>query len=106
VRAAASVSARSPGATAVQVAWSSHHGSLEIEHLGSAHDDAELELLKTGERQRLVAEQGELDLGPDAAKVDGPLPIASSRMSGFSPSQPLATHRRLPGQSRMILLTS
>ena len=36
------------GATAVQVVWSSRRGSREIEHLGSAHDDAELEALKAG----------------------------------------------------------
>jgi hypothetical protein len=35
------------GATAVQVVWSSRRGSREIEHFGSAHDDAELEALKT-----------------------------------------------------------
>ncbi len=34
------------GATAVQIVYSSHRGSREIEHLGSAHDGAELELLK------------------------------------------------------------
>jgi hypothetical protein len=33
-------------ATAVQVVWSSRRGSREIEHLGSAHDEAELEVLK------------------------------------------------------------
>jgi len=35
------------GATAVQIVYSSHRGSRDIEHIGSAHDDAELELLKT-----------------------------------------------------------
>ena len=33
------------GATAVQIIHSSHRGSREIEHIGSAHDDVELELL-------------------------------------------------------------
>jgi hypothetical protein len=28
-------------ATAVQIVYSSHRGSREIEHLGSAHDDVE-----------------------------------------------------------------
>jgi hypothetical protein len=41
------------GATAVQIVYSSRRGSRDIEHLGSAHDDAELELLKP--RQRLRA---------------------------------------------------
>ena len=30
------------GATAVQIVYSSRRGSCEIEHLGSAHDEAEL----------------------------------------------------------------
>jgi hypothetical protein len=34
------------GATAVQIVYSSHLGARDIEHIGSAHDDAELELLK------------------------------------------------------------
>jgi hypothetical protein len=41
------------GATAVQTVHSSHRGSRDIEHLGSAHDDVELELLKAAARQRL-----------------------------------------------------
>jgi hypothetical protein len=67
-------------ATAVQIVHSSHRGSREIEHLGSAHDDAELELLKAAARQRLAAGQGELDLGLDTAAAGGPLPITASRM--------------------------
>jgi hypothetical protein len=54
------------GARAVQVVYSSRKGSRDIEHIGSAHDDVELELLKTVARQRLAAGQGELDLGLDA----------------------------------------
>ena len=68
------------GATAVQIVWSSRRGSRDLEHIGSAHDDAELELLKAAARQRLAAGQGELDLGLDAAAAGGPLPITSSRM--------------------------
>ena len=34
------------GAMAVQIVRSSRRSSRDIEHLGSAHDDAELELLK------------------------------------------------------------
>jgi len=34
------------GATAVQIVYSSHRGLRDIEHIGSAHGDAELELLK------------------------------------------------------------
>jgi hypothetical protein len=51
------------GATAVQIVWSSRRGSREIEHIGSAHDDAEVEALKAAGRQRLAAGQLELDLG-------------------------------------------
>jgi Transposase DDE domain len=68
------------GATAVQIVYSSHRGSREIEHVGSAHDDAELELLKAAARQRLAAGQGEFDLGLDTAAAGGPLPITASRM--------------------------
>jgi Transposase DDE domain len=71
----------SSGATAVQIVYSFHRGSREIEHLGSAHSDAEVELLKAAARQRLAAGQGELDLGlQPAASGSGPLPITSSRM--------------------------
>jgi succinate dehydrogenase flavin-adding protein (antitoxin of CptAB toxin-antitoxin module) len=41
------------GATAAQIVWSSRRGSREIDHIGSAHDDAQLELLKAA-RQRLA----------------------------------------------------
>jgi len=74
------------GATAVQVVYSSRRGSRDIEHIGSAHDDAELELLKAVARQRMAAGQGELDLGLEATdparrgEGGGPLPITSSRM--------------------------
>ena len=69
------------GATAVQIVHSSRRGSRDIEHIGSAHDDAQLELLKAAAKQRLAAGQEELDLGLDAgADRGGPLPITSSRM--------------------------
>src|SRR5579862_9857501 len=68
------------GATAVQVVWSSRRGSREIEHLGSAHDEAELEALKAAAQQRIAAGQQELGLGLEPAG-GGPLPIISSRMS-------------------------
>lgn len=70
------------GATAVQIVYWSRGGSRRIEHLGSAHDDAELEALKAAARERLTHGQGVLDLGldPQAASSSGPLPIMSSRM--------------------------
>jgi hypothetical protein len=65
----------------VQIVHSLRKGSRDIEHIGSAHDDVELELLKTVARQRLAAGQGELDLGLDAPpELGGPLPITGSRM--------------------------
>ena len=69
------------GATAVQVVWSSRRGSREIEHLGSAHDEAELEALKAAAQQRIAAGQLELGLGLGGPGPSGPLPITSSRMS-------------------------
>jgi hypothetical protein len=69
------------GATAVQIVYSSRRGSRDIEHIGSAHDDDELELLKAVARQRLAAGQGVLGLGPGFGGGEGgPLPITSSRM--------------------------
>jgi Transposase DDE domain len=74
------------GATAVQIVHSSRRGSRDIEHLGSAHDEVELELLKAAARQRLAAGQGELDLGLEVTEParrgagGGPLPIISTRM--------------------------
>jgi GNAT superfamily N-acetyltransferase len=68
------------GATAVQIVYSSRRGSRDIEHIGSAHDDAELELLAAAARRRLAARQAELDLGLDTAAPGGPLPIIASRM--------------------------
>jgi hypothetical protein len=60
-----------------------------MEHIGSAHDDVELELLKAVAKRRLAAGQGELDPGlapVGAAGSSGdPLPITSSRMS-YPPS--------------------
>jgi hypothetical protein len=75
------------GATAVQIVHSARRGSRDIEHIGSAHDDAEVEVLKAVARQRLDAGQRELDLGLGgaagagwAAGRAGALPITGSRM--------------------------
>lgn len=70
------------GATAVQIVHSSRRGARDIEHIGSARDEAELEILKAAARQRMSASQGELDLdlgtGTDAVGTGGgslaPLP--------------------------------
>lgn len=55
------------GARAVQIIWSKRRGRAEVEHIGSAHDEAELELLTAVARQRIHAGQDELDLGLPAA---------------------------------------
>jgi hypothetical protein len=70
------------GARAVQIVHSTHHGKRDIEHIGSAHDDTQLELLKAAARQRLYAGQGELDLGLDPAGAAGqPVPITGTWMA-------------------------
>jgi hypothetical protein len=43
------------GATAVQIVHSSRRGSRDIEHIGSAHDEAQLAALRAVARQRLAA---------------------------------------------------
>jgi hypothetical protein len=70
------------GARAVQIVHSERGGSRDIEHIGSAHTDADLELLKAVARQRLAAGEQELDLRlPDSPANQGAaLPIRSSRM--------------------------
>ena len=70
------------GATAVQIVHATRRGSRSIEHIGSAHDDAELEALKAAARQRLAAGQLVIDLGVESAgpAPSGPLEIVSSRM--------------------------
>ncbi len=70
------------GATAVQIVWSSRRGAREIEHVGSAHDDTELEALWAAAARRLAGGQGVLDLniGDRAAELpSGTVEIVSSR---------------------------
>ena len=50
------------GACAVQIVRSFRKGARSIEHIGSAHDDAELVVLKEVARQRLNAGQLSFDL--------------------------------------------
>jgi hypothetical protein len=70
------------GARAVQIVHSQRRGSRDIEHIGSAHTDADLELLKAVAAQRLAAGQGELELQMPGSPANGgaALPITSSRM--------------------------
>jgi len=67
------------GATAVQIVWSSRRGSRQIEHLGSAHDEAQVEVLKAAATQRLAAGRRTLDLGlGQTGTTGGPLEIVAS----------------------------
>ena len=68
------------GATAVQIVWSSRRGSRAIEHLGSAHDDVEVEALKNAAAARLAEGQQTLDLGLyDTGTAGGALEIFGSQ---------------------------
>ena len=70
------------GAIAVQIVWSTRRGSRQIEHLGSAHDDGEVEALKAAARQRLAQGQGSLDLGIDTTGTNGePLELLATKSS-------------------------
>jgi len=69
------------GATAVQIVWSSRRGARSIEHIGSAHDEAELAALKAAAAERLAANQAVLDLDVTAPPGSEPLPITSSQMT-------------------------
>jgi hypothetical protein len=57
------------GATAVQIVYSSHRGSRDIEHIGSAQGDVRLGVLNAAAWQRMAAGQGELEPGPELAAV-------------------------------------
>ena len=70
----------SSGAVAVQVVWKSSRGSRDIEHLGSAHTDAVVELLKAVGAQRIAAGQDQLPLDLAAPQEPAALEITSSRM--------------------------
>lgn len=52
------------GAVAVQVVTREGRDVVDVDHVGSAHDDAELELLLQAAQERLQPGQGMLDLGP------------------------------------------
>lgn len=71
--------------------WRRPHGTHggdagDIEHIGSAHDDVRVEVLKAAARQRLTAGNSELEPGSGASEPrrrgagGDPLPITSSRM--------------------------
>ena len=66
------------GATAVQIVHANRRGSRDIEHIGSAHTPAEVEVLKAAARQRLHADQDTLDFG-DGRPEGQALPITSTQ---------------------------
>lgn len=67
------------GATAVQIVWKSVRGSRDIEHVGSAHSPAEVEMLKASAVQRIAAGQDPLLL--DQPVDDGPrIQVVGMRM--------------------------
>ena len=70
----------SSGAVAVQVVWKSRRGSRDIEHFGSAHTDAEVEVLKAVAAQRIADGQDELPFGVSGKQEPVSLEITSSRM--------------------------
>ena len=72
------------GATAVQVVYSEKRGSKSMKHLGSAHTDEDLALLKAQARRLVDGDQMSLALGVDttpsgSGSVDAPVPITSER---------------------------
>ena len=66
------------GAVAVQIVHSNRRGSRNIEHVGSAHSPAEVEVLKAAARQRLHAGQDTLDFG-DGRPAGEALPITATQ---------------------------
>jgi hypothetical protein len=93
------------GATAVQVVCSSWRGSREIEHLGSAHDESELEALRAAAQQRIAAGQLELGLGLEPA--GGPAGSASrpqgrQRRSGAAPGGPSETGTAMMSPAALV----
>jgi hypothetical protein len=59
------------GAVAVKVAWKSSRGSRDIEHLGSAHTDAEVELMKAVAAQRIAGPVVRREFTNNAAALCG-----------------------------------
>jgi hypothetical protein len=67
-------------ATAVQVIWSKKRGRVEMEHIGSAHSQAEVELLVAAAQQRIVAGQDTLPLEVPIKQQPTALEILDTRM--------------------------
>src|SRR5947209_4294459 len=65
-------------ARAVQIVYSQRRGSRVIEHIESAHTDADCELLKGAARRKIVAGQGELDLRLPGSPANQSDPVAAA----------------------------
>ncbi|MCK2200997.1 IS1634 family transposase [Corynebacterium callunae] len=75
------------GATAVQIILSEYSGKRTMQHIGSAHDEHELALLKAQVQRIIDGDQMSLDLGLSDVKTpagtgsaDKPLPISAQRV--------------------------
>jgi transposase len=68
------------GATAVQIAERKHRRDVVLEHLGSAHDDAELAALVRAGNEKLHAGQGVLDLEPATGSAGAVVQSSRSRL--------------------------
>ena len=81
----------------MQIVHSNRRGSREIEHVGSAHSPAEVEVLKTVARQRLHANQDALDLDDGQPHAQEAPIVASSAKHLW---EALATAYRVLGLDR------
>jgi hypothetical protein len=68
------------GATAVQIAERKNRCDVVLEHLGSAHDDAELAALVRAGNEKLHAGQGVLDLEPATGAAGAVVQSSRSRL--------------------------
>ena len=100
----------SSGAVAVQVVVKDRGRIVEVDHVGSAHTDAELALLLEAARDRLRPGQGQLDVGPvgqrparvdDVADWTAPRTLPDSSAGG-RPAAVAAGGRVLATPSRLL----
>ena len=71
------------GARAVQIVWRYRQGSRELEHVGSAHSDAEWEVLMAAARQRLAEGQDVLPFDVPVVRGPGSLVATGTRMGSL-----------------------
>jgi len=69
------------GVTAIQIVWGKHKGALDVEHVGSAHNPLEAEILTRQAWDRINAGQDTLDRAdetPSVVSLDGFRIVSSS----------------------------